>query len=391
MLHPDQIAHSPESVGVDAERLERLFERAREDVEQQRLPSAQIAVARAGRIAGVATFGAAEQGGVFRRASEETLYCVYSATKGAIAAALWVLLEEDLLRLDERVVDIIPGFGGSGKEMVTVRQVATHTCGFPSAPMNPDIWDDRDKRIAAMARWRLNWEPDSRFEYHATSAHWVLAEIIDRRSGKPYQQFVRERVLDPLGLDEFLLGAPPRFDPRVAKVVQTVPPVVPPGGWDGVPPDALLVFNEPTARRVGVPGGGAIAGAGELALLYQPLVNGGVTASGRRILKAETIERATRVLTTERHIDPVMRVPVNRAFGVVVAGDDGKAKFRGFGTATSARAFGHGGAGGQIAWGDPETGISIGYCTNGMGPWIETGRRVRDLSTLASACVLGSR
>ena len=48
------------------------------------------------------------------------------------------------------------------------------------------------------------------------------------------------------------------------------------------------------------------------------------------------------------------------------AGDDGRAAFRGFGHTTSPRAFGHGGAGGQIAWADPSTGISFAWLTDGL-------------------------
>ena len=61
---------------------------------------------------------------------------------------------------------------------------------------------------------------------------------------------------------------------------------------------------------------------------------------------------------------------------------------RGFGSGTSPRAFGHGGAGGQVAWGDPETGLSFSYCTNGLQPAEAITQRVRDVSTLAAACVI---
>jgi CubicO group peptidase (beta-lactamase class C family) len=73
---------------------------------------------------------------------------------------------------------------------------------------------------------------------------------------------------------------------------------------------------------------------------------------------------------------------------VTVAGDDGYAFMRGFGRTCSPRAFGHGGAGGQIAWGDPETGISVGYATNGFADPIALGRRVTAIGSLAGACVV---
>jgi CubicO group peptidase (beta-lactamase class C family) len=173
----------------------------------------------------------------------------------------------------------------------------------------------------------------------------------------------------------------------VADVLHVTPPVEPPGGWGEVTPNAILRFNEPEARAVGVPGGGGIASAAELALFYQTLVNGGETFDGRRVLKPETIEFATKVRTDGRHRD-MMDTPVNRGLSVVVAGDDGLAHMRGFGRTASPRAFGHGGAGGQIGWGDPETGISVGYCTNGFVDWITSGRRITAISSLAANCAL---
>ena len=51
---------------------------------------------------------------------------------------------------------------------------------------------------------------------------------------------------------------------------------------------------------------------------------------------------------------------------MIVRGDDDQVQMRGLGRTVSARAFGHNGAGGQVAWGDPETGLSFVYLTNGL-------------------------
>ena len=59
------------------------------------------------------------------------------------------------------------------------------------------------------------------------------------------------------------------------------------------------------------------------------------------------------------------------------------------GRTTSAKAFGHPGAGGQIAWGDPESGISVGYCLDGFADWMVQGRRVTAISSLAGSCAAG--
>ena len=388
MLETKQIEAKPEAAGVDADALEALFARAKRDVDEGLLPSAQVAVARNGRLAGMRTFGKAVQGGAEKPATNETLYCIFSSTKAVVGAAVWLLFEEGMLKLEERVAEIIPEFGTNGKEVVTVEQVLLHTSGFPQAPFAPENWGSREKLLEAFSRWRLNWEPDSRYEYHPTSAHWVLSEIIYRRTGQDFREFIREQITGPMGLDELFVGLPEEYDSRAADVCWVGEPVPPPGGWGEVTPEAIMRFNGPMGRRSGVPGGGGVASAAELALFYQALINGGQTADGKRVLKPETIEFATKVRTLERHKDPIFGIPANRGLSIVIAGDDGNAFMRSFGRVASARAFGHGGAGGQIAWGDPDTGISVGYCTNGFNDWMTVGRRVTAISSLAAKCAM---
>ncbi len=385
---PLPIAAKPEDVGIDSEKLEAVFARAQRDVDDGTLQGCQVAVARGGVLAGFRSFGKAAIQGELHPVTDDTLYVIFSSTKAIVAAAVWTLFEDGLLRLDEKVADIIPEFGTNGKEVVTVEQTMLHIGGFPMAPFRAEDWDNRETRLARFAKWRLNFEPGTQFIYHATTAHWVLAEIIERRTGKEFRSFIRERILDPMGLDNLYIGLPDSENSRVADVLHMVPPVPPPGGWGEVTPDAILNFNRPEVRKVGVPGGGGIARAADLAMFYQPLLNGGVTHDGKRIMKAETIDFATTVRTTERHVDQIHGIPINRALAVVVAGGDGRAHLRGFGHNTSARAFGHGGAGGQIGWGDPESGISLGYTTNGFLDMEAYGRRNLALSSLAGACRL---
>lgn len=388
MLNLRLIAARPEDVGIDSDRLEAVFARSKRDVDEGVLPSAQVAVARGGKLAGLRTFGSAVQGGGEERsATNETLYSIFSSTKAVVAVAVWILFEEGLLKLEERVAEIIPEFATNRKDVVTVEQVLLHTGGFPQAPFRPDSWGDRDALLEAFQRWRLNWEPGSRFEYHPTSAHWVLAEIINRRTGMDFRDFIHRRVTGPMGLDELFVGLPEEYDSRVAEILWMGEPVEPPGGWGEVTPEAIMRFNGPEARRSGIPGAGGIASAAELALVYQPLVNGGETADGKRVLKPETIEFGTKVRTPETLLDPIWNIPPNRGLSIVVAGDDGQAFMRGFGRTCSPRTFGHGGAGGQIAWGDPETGISLGYVTNGFVDWMTMGRRVTAIGSLAGALV----
>src|SRR4051812_17921019 len=126
MLKPELVATHPEDVGVDSERMEMVFARARRDVEQGVLPSAQIAIARHGRLAGMRSFGEAVQGGLKQAATDQTLYCIFSCTKVPVAAAIWLLIEQRNLRIEERVADIIPEFASNGKDIITVEQLLLH-------------------------------------------------------------------------------------------------------------------------------------------------------------------------------------------------------------------------------------------------------------------------
>ena len=380
-------ATRPEDAGVESEKLEALFLRARRDVDDGTLPGCQVAVARNGKLAGARSFGVARINGNDVPVTGDTLYCLFSSTKAVVAAAAWTLFDDDLLRLDEKLADIIPEFATNGKDIVTVEQAFLHIGGFPTAPLGPGQWETREGRLAAFQRWRLNWEPGTKFEYHATSLHWVLAEIIERRSGVEWHRYVREKIIEPMGLaGSMYVGLPREENARTADVYHVVPPTPPPGGWGEVTPDAILRFNLPDVREVGVPGGGGIATAAALAMFYQPLINGGVAADGTRVMKAETIEMATTPRTKDFHVDMIFEKPVNRALGVIVAGDKENMAYRGFGHECSPRAFGHGGAGGQVGWGDPETGISVGYVTNGFVDDITMRKRGVAISSLAALC-----
>ena len=382
MIDQRFIAASPSAIGLDEARLERLYEYVQRQVDQG-LPGAQVAIGRHGKLAAVRSFGSVTAGGSVQATGPEHVFCLYSATKGVVATALWALIEDGKLRLDERVAEIIPEFGELGKEQITVEQILTFTSGFPLAPMHPRLWEDREARVERMRGWRLNWEPGSRYQYHATSAHWVLVEIIYRRSGLDFRDYVRQRITEPMGVPELFVGLPDEQHHRAADVVYVDLPAGEGGSEANI--ETVTHFNLPSQRRAGTPGAGGFAGAGELALFYQRLVS--LPASeGFTPLRAETIEMATTVRTRPDQVDEATGLPANRGLSVAVAGD--RPAERGFGAGASPRAFGHGGAGGQLAWGDPATGLSVGFCTNGFVSSERIRERGRTIGAMAVECLL---
>jgi CubicO group peptidase (beta-lactamase class C family) len=388
------IAERPEQVGLDSAKVEALFQRAEREVREGLLPAVQIAIARNGKIGAMRTFGRARQGGVEKPATDETLFTIFSCTKAIMSAAAWILIGEGKLKETERVADIVPEFGTNGKDQITVEQVLLHIAGFPNAPYPQDEWLDRSKRLQRFSKWRLEWPVGSKLEYHPTSGFWVIAEIIERRSGKDFRDFVRERIALPLGLPELRVGLPREFHDRVAELVYVGEPLsdeerkklgIPSMPETEVTEEAILGFNRPNVREAGVPGGGGIMTAGDLAVFYQGLLHNRAL-DGSHIWRQEVLDDARRV-RTEGYMDLIFRFPVFRGLGVVVAGGDGLANYRGFGKTNSPLAFGHGGAGGQIGWADPGTGISLGYCTNGFDRNdLRQGRRGVAISSLAAVC-----
>ncbi len=262
----------PDALGLDDDAIAKLFEAAEATTSRHPRCAAQVAVARHGRLAAFRSFGRATIGGAETHATERTLFCMYSCTKAIVASAVWILLQEGRLRLGDRVAEHIPDFGNNGKGTVTVEHLLTHTSGFPDAAFPVSDWLDPRQRLERFASWELAWPPGSRFVYHGTSSMWVLAELITRAAGVDYREFVRCRIVEASNLPDLFNGLPDAEHARVADVVsvgkamsaerRAVSPVDAP-----VINQALVAAgNDATCRRIGSPGGGAIATAAGLAL-----------------------------------------------------------------------------------------------------------------------------
>ncbi len=219
---------------------------------------------------------------------------------------------------------------------------------------------------------------------------WVIAEIIERRSGMDFRDFIGSRVVEPLGLNDFYVGLPEAENPRVVPCVYAGDPLtsedyarmgLPEPPETEVTEEAILRFNDPAVRAVGVPGGGGIMNAAALALFYQGLLHGHL--AGPDVWSAPMLDSARRVRSGEL-VDPLYHKLANRALGIIIAGD-GDRHYRGFGHGNSAQTFGHNGAGGQLAWADPATGLSLAYVTAGhdRNP-VRQGRRGAAISSLAA-------
>jgi CubicO group peptidase (beta-lactamase class C family) len=375
-----QVTVEPEEVGVLPDRLEALLLRAQREIDEGLLPSCQIALAKDGKLVAFETFG---------KSTNDTRYIVFSATKPFVASAVWTLLQDGKLDLTKRVVEWVPEFAPNGKDVITLEQVMQHTSGFPTKIFPPLAWDNRPARLEHFASWTLDYEPGKHYWYHPTSAHWILAELIERVTGKDFRVFVRETVIEPLGLPSFMLGHQPDAEYDFAELVLCGEHMTPDEtealyGIRELPSteadsENLINLNDPRGRAVGIPGGGGIGTAADLALFYQALMH-----NPAKIWDADFLADATGRVQNDLP-DPLFKIGASRGLGVVIAGDE--PHMHGFGRTNSPRAFGHGGAGGQIGWADPATGLSLGYVTNGMDlHGLRLARRGVGISSRAAIC-----
>jgi CubicO group peptidase (beta-lactamase class C family) len=332
----------PAEVGVDPARLQILLDRVGIEVEAGRLPSAQLAVARHGRLAHFGSFGAAAP-----------RYLLQSSGRPIVASALWKLIGEGRVDLSATVASVIPEFGTNGKEVVTVEHVLTHTAGIPFAPLGFPKMTDREQRLQAFAKWRLDWEPGSQLQFHMTSAAWLIAELVERTDGRPLPEYIRQEIAEPLGLGIELAVPVERQRETVAPMVCTD------GDTAAVDPWGPWFFNRPEIVAAGEPAHAMVGSAADVTMFYQAVLDA-------RVWTPEVIAEATRArLTAVPAGDQLYgggTKPASVGLFVMVAGESPDMWLPSVG---SPRTFGHSGAAYQMGWCDPDSGVSFALLTNG--------------------------
>ena len=338
---------SAEDAGVDPDRLKLFLSRARLEVDQGILPSVQVAVARHGRLVAFETYGSA---------TNDTKYILQSVGRTVVAAVVWKLLGDGLLELDQPIVEVIPEFGTNGKHEVTLEHVLTHTAGFPFAPLGYPKMLDRQTRLAAFGRWQLDWEPGSRLQFHLTSAAWVIAELVERRTGMPFDEYLRTAIVEPLGLG-FILPLP--ADKYHSPVLAAPVAIDRTSDEDQVDPWGPWYLADPDVLSGGEPSHSIVGSAADVAMLFQALYHSGLWDDA-------TIADATRIRVSrapygERLYGGSEEI-ANIGLFCMISGETG---FYFAPSAGSEASFGHTGAPCQIGFMDPETGTSFAFLTNG--------------------------
>ena len=220
---------SPDRVGLSGQRLDRLVEHLQGYVDRGHLPGWQLLLARSDRIALEACHGLRD---VEARTplTSDTVFRIYSMTKPITSVALMTLYERGRFQLDDPIERHLPELGdpqvfAAGDEhdyttvpadrSVTVRDLLTHTAGLTYAFLHAHPVDALYRRhgiggvanrgtlaemVERLGGLPLQFQPGTRWNYSVATD--VCGHLIERLSGRPLDAFLRETVLDPLGMHD---------------------------------------------------------------------------------------------------------------------------------------------------------------------------------------------
>jgi CubicO group peptidase (beta-lactamase class C family) len=305
--------------------------------------------------------------------TRDTIVNVYSTTKGMTAICANRLAEQGQLDLDAPVARYWPEFAQAGKERIPVRWLLSHQAGLPALSKTVTREGRYDWRYMteALAEQKPWWEPGTRHGYHALTYGYLVGEVVRRVDGRSLGVYFRDEVARPLGLD-FWIGLPDSEHARCADMIPAPP--TPPGAPNpfaaaAADPESLVgrVFgnpvlepgsvNTPEWRRAEIPAANGHGTARALARVYGALAVGGAL-DGAQVLSRAQIERAS---TEQASGDDEVLAPIPTRFGLGFMITQPLIPF-----GPNPRSFGHPGAGGSIAFADPDARLGFAYVMNQM-------------------------
>jgi CubicO group peptidase (beta-lactamase class C family) len=362
--------------GMSRERLERLDDHFHAYVDAGEIAGVVTYISRRGQIVHQDAYGLADIG-ARRPMTEDSYFYVYSMTKPVTSVALLMLYEEGKFQLTEPIARYLPELANArvfdrdtGRVVDAVRQptiedVFRHTAGYLYGPQGDTDFDraygsaellgsDLAEFSQKLGQLPLGYQPGTRWVYSVS--HDVQARLVEVLSGQPFDEFVRERIIEPLGMTETVFGRPDRLKNQFA-VIYTEN-----DGGALVPNGAL---DAPGAATRVLGGFSLSSTASDYARFAEMLVNDG-ELDGVRILSRKTVD-----LMASNHLpDGVTRGAAGGGnaggegygLGVRVVVDPAKA-----GNLTSAGVFGWSGAAGTHFFVDREEDLVGVFMIQKMG------------------------
>ena len=335
---------SPHEVGFSAERLERIPSAAQGFIDEGQLAGAVTVVARRGKVAHFEAYGMMDLE-ADKPMQKDTIFRIYSMTKPIAAVGVMMLCEEGKLTLDAPASTYLPELSRmqvaqdadanvftpveTDREM-TVQDLMQHIAGLPGAAryMGGNTAVDKLYRKAGLDRLHecnlqelverlgtipLLYQPGTKWHYSIAAD--VLGRLIEVTSGQPFDQFLAERIFQPLGMIDTGFYVPAEkidrlagmYGPKPTRGLQTID--APAGGTGHISKTSFT--KKPRFLSAG---GGLVSTASDFAR-FCLMLSGKGTLSGKRLMKAESVELMTRNHLPQ-HLIPLDKKPEDRYGGL---------------------------------------------------------------------------
>ncbi len=368
----------PEDVGMSSQRLGLLSTTLDAYAKNGQLAGGVAMVLRRGKVAYLHTFGQRDREANAPMAAD-AIFRIASQSKAITSVGIMMLQEEGKLLISDPVSKFIPGFANStvavpkdgggydvvkAKRQITIRDLLTHTSGisYGTGPAK-DKWEaakitgfyfaDRDEPIAAtvsrMAELPMDAQPGEKFIYGYSTD--ILGVVIEKASGQSFDQFLQNRIFDPIGMKDTSFYLPPAKAERLAVVYSAK------DGKIERAPDAGTIasqghyLNGPRKSFSG--GAGLLSTARDYARFLQMLLNGG-QIDGKRILGRKSVE----LMAVDHLRGLAFREGQGFGLGFSIVKDLGT-----YGAPSTAGEFGWGGAYHSNYWVDPKEQMVVVYFT----------------------------
>jgi serine-type D-Ala-D-Ala carboxypeptidase len=281
---PALVRGTPESVGMDPRALSEAVYQFHIAVAADELRGAVLLVARRGTVVLHEAVGWRDaEGGL--RMEPDMLFRMASNTKPVISAAALLLAEEGRLTMADPLSRHIPAFDRDGLRDITLHQLATHSSGLPRSPIflrgvSPDS-DLKQEAVRFAEALELERTPGSAYGY-SNAGYNILGGVIEAVSGQRLEDFLRQRIYEPLGMLETANHESKADHGRMGKVYRRASGEWRAGWSPGDAPDYVI----PRAS------GGMISTAWDYALFLQAFLNGG-RLGDVQLLSEASVRQAT--------------------------------------------------------------------------------------------------
>jgi CubicO group peptidase (beta-lactamase class C family) len=307
----------PATVGLSAERLDRLSSVLQSEVARGRVPGAVALIARNGRVGYFESFGQRDPAAGTPMA-KDSIFRIYSMTKPVVSVAAMMLWEQGRFLLDDPIGKYLPELGDvkvavqrdgtlehvPAARKITIQDLFRHTSGLTyefrgSGPIHKMYMEAKIYRrtqtsaeqVATLGQMPLINQPGTRWEYSRSTD--VLGRLVEVLSGESLGSYLHNQIFAPLGMVDTAFHVPAAKHSRLAEAFAKDPDS---GGM-------VQLLDVRDAPKFESGGGGLVSTAGDYAQFLQMMLNRG-TLNDTRFLSRKTVE-----LMTADHLGPITGAP----------------------------------------------------------------------------------